>query len=176
MSPPTKPVRIEPIAFLSESTVVTEYEPDHTRQTAYQSEAELEKQFIQQLQSQAYEYLEISSESELIANLRRQLENLNRFSFSDPEWKRFFKTKIAGANDGMKEKTKRIQENHIQLLKRDDDTTKNIYLIEKKNIHKNTLQVINQYEAEGKRTHRYDVTILVNGLPLVHIELKRPGH
>lgn len=174
------PSRFEPIALTSESTVVAEFQPDAAHETAYQSEAELEKAFIRQLQSQAYEYLAITSESQLIANLRRQLERLNKIRLSDAEWERFFTTCVAGANDGIIEKTARIQEDHVQVLKRDDGTTKNIYLIDKANIHNNSLQVLNQYEvAQGEggaaRANRYDVTVLVNGLPMVHIELKRRG-
>ncbi|MGE5315992.1 MAG: type I restriction endonuclease subunit R [Acidobacteriota bacterium] len=167
--------RIEPIALSNESTVVAEFLADGVRETAYQSEAELEKQFIGQLQLQAYEYLPITSEADLTANLRRQLERLNNIAFSDAEWERFFCASIAGVNDGIVEKTARIQEDHIQVLKRDDDTVKNIYLIDKLRIHNNSVQVINQYEVEGKRSNRYDVTVLVNGLPMVHVELKRRG-
>ena len=165
----------EPIALSGESTVVAEFFPDGTRKTGYQSEAELERKFIAQLQSQAYEYLAFTTEEELITNLRRQLEKLNRFQFSDSEWKRFFATKISGVNDGIIEKTARIQEDSVQLLDRDDGTFKNIQLIDKEHIHNNTLQVINQYESIGKRVNRYDVTVLVNGLPMVHVELKRRG-
>ena len=176
MSEDLKPYRYEPIALSNESTVVAEFVPDHgMREAAYQSEAELEKTFIQQLQVQAYEYLPITSEVELIDNLRRQLEKLNKILFSDAEWERFFNTCIASANDGIIEKTARIQEDHIQVLKRDDGSTKNIYLIDKQSIHNNSLQVINQYEMEGARANRYDVTVLVNGLPMVHVELKRRG-
>ena len=145
------------------------------REAAYQSEAALERDFIAQLQRQAYEYLPITSEAELVANLRRQLEALNKIEFSDAEWQSFFNEKITSANDGIIEKTARIQEDHIQVLKRDDGSTKNIYLIDKQHIHNNRLQVINQYEIEGARANRYDVTVLVNGLPMVHIELKRRG-
>jgi len=169
------PYRIEPIALSNESTVVAEFLPDRVRETAYQSEAELEKAFIKQLQLQAYEYLPITSEADLTANLRRQLERLNKIAYSDAEWDRFFTTCIAGSNDGIVEKTTRIQEDHIQVLKRDDGTVKNIYLIDKQHIHNNSLQVINQYEVEGARANRYDVTVLVNGLPMVHVELKRRG-
>ncbi|WP_198013140.1 type I restriction endonuclease subunit R [Citrifermentans bremense] len=169
------PYRIEPIALSNESTVVAEFLPDGVRETAYQSEAELEKAFIKQLQLQAYEYLPITSEADLTANLRRQLELLNKIEFSDIEWGRFFTTCIAGANDGILEKTARVQEDHVQVLKRDNGTAKNIYLIDKQHIHNNSLQVINQYEAEGERANRYDVTVLVNGLPMVHVELKRRG-
>lgn len=167
--------RYEPIALSSESTVVAEFLPDEVRDTTYQSEAKLETAFIRQLEMQAYEYLSITSEAELINNLRSQLEKLNKLKFSDGEWERFFGACIAGTNEGIIEKTTRIQEDHIQILKRDDGTSKNIYLIDKKHIHNNSLQVINQYEATGKRANRYDVTVLVNGLPMVHVELKRRG-
>jgi len=164
------------VAENPESTVVAEYLSPYKRETALQSEAELEKVFIEQLQAQAYEYLPITTESELIANLRSRLETLNDYKFSDTEWEQFFKSKIANQNIGIEEKTTIIQEDHIQILTRDDGTVKNIYLLDKANIHNNLLQVINQYEtADGQRTNRYDVTILVNGLPLVHIELKKRG-
>jgi type I restriction enzyme R subunit len=169
MSEEIKPYRYEPIVLSDEHTVVAEFQPENSRvrETAYQSEAELEKAFIQQLQTQAYAYLPIKSESDLIANLRHQLEQLNRIQFSDAEWQRFFSTCIAGVNDSLVEKTARIQEDHVQLLKRDDGTTRNIYLIDKQNIHNNRLQVINQYEVEGARANRYDVTVLVNGAVLI---------
>jgi type I restriction enzyme R subunit len=157
------------------STVVAEYTPLPRSAGSYQSEAELEDAFIKKLTEQAYEYLKFSSEDELITNLRRQLEKLNHLTFSDTEWERFFTEKIANKNYGIAEKTAVIQEDYIQLLARDDGTTKNIYLLDKKNIHNNHLQVINQYEIEGTRANRYDVTVLVNGLPLVHIELKKRG-
>lgn len=182
MSEGLKPLRFEPIALSNESTVVAEFQPDAlgVREASYQSEAELEKVFIQALQVQAYEFLPITSEAMLTANLRRQLEKLNKITLSDAEWERFFSTCIAGANDGILEKTARLQEDHIQVLKRDDGTVKNIYLIDKANIHNNALQVINQYEAPvgeqgAKRATRFDVTVLVNGLPMVHVELKRRG-
>ena len=171
------PSRYEPIALSGESTVVAEYQPDPSakQESGYQSEAELEKALIRQLRAQAYDYLPVTSEAALVANLRRQLEKLNKVTLSDAEWERFFTTCVASANDGIIEKTARLQEDHVQVLKRDDGTTKNIYLIDKDNIHNNTLQVINQYEIEGARANRYDVTVLVNGLPMVHIELKRRG-
>ena len=176
MSEDLKPYRYEPIALSNESTVVAEFLPDTgVREATYQSESALEKAFIEQLRLQAYDYLPLTSEAQLIGNLRRQLEKLNKITFTDAEWERFFGTCIAGANDGILEKTARIQEDHIQVLKRDDGTIKNVYLIDKANIHNNALQVINQYEAEGARATRFDVTVLVNGLPMVHIELKRRG-
>lgn len=160
----------------NESTVVTEYQPETKRSDSYQSEAALEKAFIEMLAQQGYEYIRINSAEALVANLRRQLELLNNYKFTDREWDSFFKSKLANANEGIAEKTKKIQEDYVQNLTREDGTTQNIVLIDKKNIHNNRLQVINQYEEhEGRHDTRYDVTVLVNGLPLVHIELKRRG-
>lgn len=167
------------VAENPESTVVAEYQPLVRKATAYQTEAELEKAFIEQLRMQAYEYLPITSEKELINNLRIQLEKLNEYTFTDEEWDDFFTKTIANKNYGIEDKTHIIQESHIQSFIRKDGTTKNIHLIDKEDIHNNHLQVINQYETpageKGQRSNRYDVTILVNGLPLVHIELKRRG-
>ena len=167
------------VAATSENTVVTEYEPVKARSNSYQSEGELEKEFIRMLTEQGYEYLKIHTEKDLTANLRNQLERLNAYKFSETEWDRFFNNSIANQNEGIVEKTRKIQEDNVQVLKRDDGSTKNITLIDKKNIHNNFLQVINQYvigKADGaKYDNRYDVTILVNGFPLVHIELKRRG-
>ncbi len=164
------------IASTTESTVVAEYTPQAQRSESYQSEAALEREFIRMLEAQGYEYLTIHDEAGLVANLRRQLELLNDYTFTDGEWDRFFKTCIASANDGILEKTRKIQSDHVQVLRQDSGASKNIYLLDKKNIHNNRLQVINQYEeGEGKHDVRYDVTILVNGLPLVHVELKRRG-
>lgn len=164
------------IAESGESTVVTEYKSTEARSDAYQSEAALEKEFIELLCSQGYEYLTIHSEDELKNNLRRKLEELNAMTFSDGEWERFFAASVSSANDGIVEKTRRIQEDYVQVLKRDDGLSKNVKLIDKENIHNNSLQVINQYVVtDGVHDNRYDVTVLVNGLPLVHIELKRRG-
>lgn len=161
----------------SESTVVTEYEPQGSRSDAYQSEAALEGAFIKQLESQGYEYLAIHNSEGLVANLRVQLERLNGYEFSDAEWDRFFKNEISNPNESVEDKTAKIQESDTAIsLTLDDGSHKNIRLLDKKNIHNNYLQVINQYEEEGGNyKNRYDVTILVNGLPLVHVELKRRG-
>ena len=167
------------VAETNQNTVVTEYEPVKARSESYESEAALEKEFIRLLGEQGYIYLPIHSEAELIANLRERLEELNKYKFSDTEWERFFTSVIANPNEHIVEKTAKIQEDFVQVLKRDDNMTKNITLIDRKNIHNNRLQVINQYvigQAEGAAyDNRYDVTILVNGLPLVHVELKRRG-
>lgn len=164
------------VVSTSEATVVSEYIAEYRTSGAYQSEAELEKEFIRILQSQGYEYLRIIDEASLVANLRSQLELLNGYLFSDGEWSRFFNECIASSNEGIMEKTRKVQTDHVQILRRDDGSTKNIYLLDKKNIHNNRLQVINQYEeSSGTYDSRYDVTILVNGLPLLHVELKRRG-
>ena len=161
---------------MNDSTVVTEYEPVKRKSDSYQSEQALENEFIRMLTEQGYDYLEIHDSESLIKNLRTQLEIVNDYKFTDSEWDRFFNDSIANNNDGIVEKTRKIQEDNIQVLKRDDGTSKNITLIDKKCIHNNRLQVINQYvENSGNYDNRYDVTILVNGLPLVHIELKRRG-
>lgn len=167
------------VAQTNENTVVTEYEPAKVRSDCYQSEAELEKDFIRLLCEQGYEYLSIHTEKDLISNLRTKLEELNKYKFSDTEWEQFFSNCVANPNEHIVEKTRKIQEDSVQVLKRDDGSSKNIALIDKNNIHNNRLQVINQYKVSVKdgagHDNRYDVTVLVNGLPLVHIELKRRG-
>jgi len=175
MQAPAPATVIEPIAVSDESTVVSEFVRDPSAEAGYQSEAQLEQRFVELLQEQAYEYLRILSAPELETNLRTQLQALNGIEFSDPEWKRFFTETLAAKNTGIVEKTALIQEDHVQILRRDDGTTKNVYLLDKANIHNNRLQVINQYEVMGAHANRYDVTVLVNGLPLVHVELKRRG-
>ena len=167
------------VAQSSESTVVTEYKPQSKRSEAYQSEADLEKEFIRLLCELGYERLTIHKEADLIANLRTQLEKLNNYRFTDGEWKRFWDEVLANTNSGILEKTRLIQEDYVQVLRRDNGESKNIQLIDKKCIHNNSLQVINQYaistEEGAAHDNRYDVTVLVNGLPLIHIELKRRG-
>jgi len=161
------------------STVVSHYERVVRTSESYESESSLECEFIRILKEQGYEYLPIHTERELIANLRARLEALNDFRFSDSEWERFFSDKLANANEGIVEKTRKIQEDSVQVLTRDDGTSKNIKLIDAKDVDKNGVQVIDQYEsgvAQGANyANRYDVTILVNGLPLCHVELKRRG-
>ncbi|MBP3302638.1 MAG: type I restriction endonuclease subunit R [Opitutales bacterium] len=164
------------ILSTSESTVVAEYTPENTSSDSFQSEAALEREFIRLLSGQGYEYLAVRDEKALLLNLRRQLERLNDYVFTDGEWARFFTGTLANANEGIVEKSRTIQSEHVKVLLRDDGTSKNIRLVDKKNIHNNRLQVINQYEeCAGTHNTRYDVTILVNGLPLVHVELKRRG-
>ena len=148
------------VAETNENTVVTEYEPVKARSDSYQSEAELEKEFIRLLCEQGYEYLPIHTEDDLIANLRAKLEELNDYHFSDAEWDRFFSDCIANKNDGIVEKTRKIQEDFVQVLKRDDAMTKNIMLIDKKQIHNNRLQVINQYvvgKDQGAASHSQEL-------------------
>lgn len=167
------------VAQSSESTVVTEYKPQSKRSDGYQSEAALEQEFIRLLCELGYERLTIHKEADLIANLRTQLEKLNNYRFTDGEWKCFWDEVLANTNSGILEKTRLIQEDYVQVLRRDNGESKNIQLIDKKCIHNNSLQVINQYaistEEGAAHDNRYDVTVLVNGLPLIHIELKRRG-
>ena len=165
-----------PIAASGNSTVVAEYDPPARKEKSYQSEAELEKGLIAQLQKQEYEYLPVKTEADLVNNLRAQLESLNDIRFADDEWARFFTGQLANPSQSILDKTAIIQANPAALpLERNDGSQKNIHLIDKENIHRNRLQVINQYESTGNFHNRYDVTILVNGLPMVHIELKRRG-
>lgn len=182
------------VAETSENTVVTEYEPVKKKSESFESEAALEQEFIRLLCEQGYEYLPIHTEKDLITNLRGKLEELNHYRFSDAEWDSFFKNAIANPNEHIVEKTRTIQEDNVKVLKRDNGETKNITLIDKTNVHNNRLQVINQYKVDAakggredslgrmigtengaKYNNRYDVTVLVNGLPLIHIELKRRG-
>lgn len=167
------------VAQSSKSTVVTEYKPQAKRSEAYQSEAQLEQEFIRLLGELGYEYLHIHRDIDLVANLRLQLQKLNEYEFTDSEWQRFFGEVLGNSNLGIAEKTRLIQEDHVQVLKRDNGESKNITLINKKDIHNNFLQVINQYTVSSNEgaahDNRYDVTVLVNGFPLIHIELKRRG-
>lgn len=164
------------LASSDDATVVSEYIPSASKSDQYQSEADLEDEFIALLKRQGYDYLQIHQESDLILNLRRHLEKLNDITFTDNEWDEFFKNILANPNDGIVEKTRMMQQDNVQVLRRDDGTSKNITLIDKKKIHNNYVQVINQYvNNDGNYDNRYDVTILVNGFPMVHSELKRRG-
>jgi len=157
-------------------TVAAHYEVEPKPAEGYQSEAALEKSLIKQLQGQGYEYVQVKDEAGLLVNLRRQLELLNDVVLSDSEWSRLLPM-ISNEQMTIADKTEMIQgKGYVLNLRLDNGTTKNIKLIDKTNVYNNRLQVINQYEvADGAHKNRYDVTILVNGLPLVHIELKRRG-
>lgn len=160
----------------SNLTVMTRYEEHPKDAMRYQSEAALEESFIRQLVAQGYERLDIDNEQGLMDNLRVQLEKLNNIRLSDAEWKRLFTQEIANENLNIEDKTERIQRDPIVNILLDNGETKNIRLIDKRDIHNNSVQVLNQYTPTGGTAkNRYDVTILVNGLPLVHVELKRRG-
>ncbi|EOV6235569.1 type I restriction endonuclease subunit R [Campylobacter upsaliensis] len=164
------------LAQSTASTIAVEWTPSKKVDSSYQSESQLEKELIATLQAQGYEYAPITDEKSLESNLRTKLEELNSTTLSDTEWRRFFTQVLSRTNASIVEKSVLIQEDYIQPLERDNGNIINFKLIDKADIHKNSLQVINQYEATTPtRSHRYDVTILVNGLPLVHIELKRRG-
>ncbi|HHF3504862.1 TPA: type I restriction endonuclease subunit R [Haemophilus influenzae] len=142
----------------------------------YQTEGSLEREFIRDLQAQGYEYLQgLNNHDELIKNLRVQLQRLNNVIFSDAEWQRFLEEYLDKPSDNLIEKTRKIHDDYIYDFVFDNGRIQNIYLLDKKNLANNTVQVINQFEQTGSYDNRYDVTILVNGLPLVHIELKKRG-
>ena len=168
-----------PIAASDESTVIGMWEEPARTANTYQSEADLERELIATLTTQAYEYVTFDSEDELLANLRRQLERLNSVSLTDSEWSRLLHGYIANPAEGVLDKTERIQHAHVIDFELDSGAIKNIMLLDKEHIHNNHLQVTNQYavdtESGALHSNRYDVTILVNGLPLVHVELKRRG-
>lgn len=169
------PSRYNILAESNDETVVSEYIPEAKTSKEYQTEQDLENDFIHRLSLLGYEYLPINNEKDLIDNLKVQLEKLNNISLSIKEWKKI-KEKLITSNLSIKDKTKIIQQDYIIDLIRDDGSLFNFYLIDKKNIHNNSMQVINQYEEnKGKRKTRYDVSILVNGLPLIHVELKKRG-
>ena len=164
------------IAEMTNGIILAKFEKElKVGETGYQTEAELEKQMIENLISQGYERLVVKSNEDLYANLKIQIERLNGVSFTKDEWSRFLLEYLDAPNDGMIEKTRKIQENYIYDFVFDDGHLKNIKIIDKKNIHNNYLQVINQFSQKGSSQNRYDVTILVNGLPLIHIELKKRG-
>ncbi len=174
---------LEQISNTEDWTVVVEWiRKTNKNNVVYQSEAQLEKEFISQLQKQGYEYIDLSKinnedhEEWLINNLRSQIQKLNNTQFSDREWKEIFNTYIANDSDNVEDASKKIQQDYIYSLKRDNGSEINVYLINKKDIHRNSLQVINQYtNNSSKYENRYDATILVNGLPLIQVELKRRG-
>lgn len=168
--------KIKLVSENDKSTVLAEYTGLNKVSTSFQSEDALERELIKTLVDQGYERLNINSENELILNLRMQIEKLNNYNFTDGEWDSFYTKVIANKNDYIIEKTRLIQEDYKQEITLDSGEKKNIYLIDKNNIHNNSLQVLNQYvNNDGNYDNRYDVTILVNGLPLIHIELKKRG-
>ena len=144
--------------------------------TSYQSEAALERELIEDLQNQGYEYLpSLITPEALLKNARKQLQTLNDVVFTDAEWQRFLDEYLDRANDSITDKTRKIQNNHFYDFVFDDGHIKNIYLVDKQNVTRNKVQVINQFEQTGTQANRYDVTILVNGLPVVQVELKKRG-
>ena len=163
------------IAEMTNGIILANYEEILQVQDTYQSEKELEDGMIRDLESQGYERFYGKTSEELYKNLKIQIERLNKVAFTDKEWERFLVEYLDCPNDGMIEKTRKIQENYIYDFIFDDGHLKNIKIIDKKNIHNNILQVCNQIKQKGRHKNRYDVTILVNGLPLIHIELKKRG-
>ncbi|WP_263080044.1 type I restriction endonuclease subunit R [Endozoicomonas sp. Mp262] len=156
--------------------VLDKYTRDHEVNESYQSEDDLEQALIRDLQNQGYEYVSgLNSPDKMLANVREQLQTLNNMAFSDHEWRRFVETFLDKPSDNIIDKTRKIHDNHIHDFVFDDGHIQNIYLLDKKTIARNKVQVIKQFEQTGTHANRYDVTILVNGLPLVQIELKKRG-
>ena len=156
--------------------ILDQYAKDWQVNESYQSEASLEREFIQDLQNQGYEFLpDLKSPQALLANVREALQALNSVQFSDVEWLRFAQSWLDKSSDGIVEKTRKIHDDYIHDFVFDSGRIQNIYLLDKKNLARNKLQVIKQFEQAGSHANRYDVTILVNGLPLVQVELKKRG-
>ena len=165
-----------PIAESKNFIVLDKYTKELIVCDSYQSEADLEQELINDLQNQGYEYPpNIKDSASMLANVRTQLEELNKVHFLDSEWKRYVETYLDKPSDTITDKTRNIHDNYIYDFVFDDGHIQNIYLIDKTNLLRNKLQVIRQFEQTGNQTNRYDVTILVNGLPLVQIELKKRG-
>lgn len=164
------------IAESNNFIILDKYKKEWTVAKTYQSEDSLEREFIQDLENQGYEYLsDITNPQAMLANVRVQLQSLNNVDFLDGEWQRFVETYLDKPSDTITDKTRKIHDDYIHDFVFDDGRIKNIYLLDKNNITRNKVQVINQVEQTGRHLNRYDVTILVNGLPLVHIELKKRG-
>lgn len=166
----------KPIVETSGFIILDKYIKDLKAPESYQSENELEREFIQDLQNQGYEFLQnLSTPEDMLTNIRVQLQSLNNVQFSNSEWLRFAGTWLLQPNEGITEKTRKIHDDYIHDFVFDNGQVQNIYLVDKKNISRNNLQVIKQFEQTHKHTNRYDVTVLVNGLPLVQVELKKRG-
>ena len=166
----------KPIAETNNFIVLDKYCKEWQAVDSYQSEGDLEREFIQDLVNQGYEYLPILNNAKaLLANVREQLQALNNVQFSDGEWLRFVEIYLDRPSDSVVDKTRKIHDDYIHDFVFDDGHIQNIYLLDKKNVARNKVQVIKQFEQKGSHANRYDVTILVNGLPLVQVELKKRG-
>ena len=166
----------KPIAESNNFIVLDKYTKEWKVCETYQSEYDLEREFIEDLQNQGYEYLpDLNTPEKLLANVREHLENLNNAQFSEGEWMRFVEEYLDKPSDTIIDKTRKIHDDYIHDFVFDDGHIQNIYLLDKKNIARNKVQVIKQFEQTGTHANRYDVTVLVNGLPLVQIELKKRG-
>ena len=154
----------------------TKYYEVNEAPAVYQTEASLEREFIQDLMNQGYENpTNLTTQEAMLANVRTQLQSLNNMAFSDTEWIRFVEEYLDKPSDTLSEKTRKIHDDYIYDFVFDDGHIQNIYLVDKKSVVRNKVQVISQFEQKGTQSNRYDVTILVNGLPLVQVELKKRG-
>ena len=165
-----------PIAESNNFIILEKYNREWKVAEGYQSEGDLEQELIADLQNQGYEYRpDLNSQETLLANVRTQLQTLNNVQFSNGEWLRFVETFLDKPSEGIVDKTRKIHDDYIHDFVFDDGHIQNIYLLDKKNLARNKVQVIKQFEQAGSHANRYDVTILVNGLPLVQVELKKRG-
>ena len=164
------------IAETNRFIVLDRYAKEWEANDSYQSEDALEREFIRDLENQGYEYLpELKAPEQLLANVRVQLQALNKVEFSQAEWLRFVETYLDRPSDNIVDKTRKVHDDYIHDFVFDDGRIQNIYLLDKKNVARNKCQVIKQFEQTGSHANRYDVTVLVNGLPLVQVELKKRG-
>lgn len=166
----------KPIAESNNFIVLDKYTKIDSQVSSYQTEADLERELIQDLVNQGYEHLTgVTTPEKMLANVRVQLQNLNNVEFTEAEWVRFCVQFLDNPSDNTIDKTRKIHTDYIYDFVFDDGHIQNIYLVDKKNVAKNKVQVISQFEQKGTQANRYDVTILVNGLPLVQVELKKRG-
>lgn len=164
------------IAESNNFIVLDKYNREWQVSESYQREADLKKELVQDLKNQGYEFLsDLNTPEKMLANVRKRLQALNGMQFSEGEWLRFVETWLDKPSDTAIDKTRKIHDDYIHDFVFDDGHIQNIYLLDKKNIARNKVEVIRQFEQTGTHSNRYDVTILVNGLPLVQIELKKRG-
>lgn len=169
-------IEYNPIAESNNFIILEKYNREWKVAEGYQSEGDLERELIADLQNQGYEFRpDLNSQETLLANVRAQLQTLNNVQFSNGEWLRFVETFLDKPSEGIVDKTRKIHDDYIHDFVFDDGRIQNIYLLDKKNLARNKVQVIKQFEQTGSHANRYDVTILVNGLPLVQVELKKRG-
>ena len=166
----------KPIAESNRFIILDKYTRDWEIAESYQNESDLERELVQDLVNQGYEYApETKDTNAMLANVRVQLQTLNDVAFSDAQWRRFVETYLDKPSDSIVDKTRKVHDDYVHDFLSDDGRIENIYLLDKKNIARNKVQMLKQFEQTGTHANRYDLTILINGLPLVQVELKKRG-